>query len=152
MRYGTAGAAAYLYGYLEGKGLLSEWPAVRRSCRVQVRTTRPGLKDSALELFLAFCPEDGREGELTNESLYLNFEINANAAICPVRLTAGTESLYRIVYRKADAVIGRDGWRVDFRSRLVSGGSDRKTEDWLAADGNTGSCTVIFIRFRKVRR
>lgn len=129
-------------GYLEDKGLY-----VRLACgetdpqRIHVYHKSPVWKDSALELFLAFpLSEDGAEGKLTNESLYLNFEVNANAAMY-AKYGFGKQNRQFIpdrVYQecRCGAVIGRDGWRVDFLipEWYIGELTGKTLKSWLSAD------------------
>lgn len=68
-------------GYLEGRGLF-----VRMYCREQepkrkfLNHRETVWKDSAMEVFLAFARPDG-DGRIQDDSLYLNFEMNANGAL-----------------------------------------------------------------------
>ena len=103
-----------------------------RSCAGAVSGV-PGLRRTA------------RKAGLTNESLYLNFEINTNAAIHAQYASGrlGTESLYRIVCTGKQMQCGDrkglDGALIFGSGLRYLEGSDRekKTEDWLAADGNS---------------
>lgn len=144
---------AYM-GYQEGKGLL-----VRMACeetnphRVHVYHKGPVWTDSALELFLAFpIHEGGVPGEIDGRCLYLNFELNANAAMY-AQYGYGKENREFIpdqVYRESrcNAVIGRDGWRVDFLipEWYLGELTGRKLEEWLAAGDGEGRMRCNFYK------
>lgn len=64
-------------GYVRDKGLFVKMVCREPSPkRVWLNHKDPVWKDSAMEVFLAFP-----DGTLTNESLYLNLEVNANGAM-----------------------------------------------------------------------
>jgi len=84
-------AWAYM-GYVDGEGL---W--VRMVCRetdprrIYTKHRDPVWKDSAMEVFLAF-PKKGEK--LSNHTLYLNFEINANGALFAQRGTGRSDRVF----------------------------------------------------------
>ena len=64
-------------GYLEGEGLFVKMVCEETNPkRVYKLHTDPVYQDSTMEAFLAFP-----EGELTNDCMYTNFEINSNGAM-----------------------------------------------------------------------
>lgn len=137
----SPGAWAYL-GYLEGKGLFSRLACEETNPhRVHVYHKAPVWKDSALELFLAFpVSVDKTVGTLTNESLYLNFEVNANGAMYAKYGYGKTKRDFvpDQVYRESrcNTVIGRSGWRADFLvpEWYLEEVTGRKLVSWLKAD------------------
>lgn len=102
-------------GYLEGEGLyvkmLCEEKEPKRECKNHKDMV---CKDSAMEIFFAFT----EEGEnLTNDSMYLNFEINANGAMYAKygkgrkNRTFLTDEQYEMTGCKAN--IEEDRWSVE---------------------------------------
>lgn len=147
--------AAWAYmGYLEGEGLFVRLACGETNpCRVHVYHKGPVWKDSALELFLAFpVSGDGTEGRLTNDSLYMNFEVNANGAMY-AQYGYGRNNREFIpdqVYRESRcrSVIGRDGWQVDF---LIPGWyleemTGKNPEEWLETAGGEGRMYCNFYK------
>lgn len=68
-------------GYLKGKGLFVKMYCMEQNPKRSFKNHREKVwKDSAMEVFLAFTDPEGQQ-EITDQSLYLNFEINANGAM-----------------------------------------------------------------------
>lgn len=66
-------------GYMEGRGLVVSMISEEENPKcVYIKDGDMVCEDSAMEVFLAF-PEEGEE--IQNECMYLNFEINPNAAL-----------------------------------------------------------------------
>ncbi len=64
-------------GYIEGEGLFVKMVCEETNpMRIYKNHRDPVYKDSAMEVFLAFP-----EGELSNDCMYTNFEINSNGAM-----------------------------------------------------------------------
>ncbi len=67
------------FGYIEGEGLFAKMVCEETNPKRDFKNHHDMVcQDSAMEIFLAF-PEEGET--LSNDSMYLNFEINANAAM-----------------------------------------------------------------------
>ncbi len=66
-------------GYLEGKGFFAKIVCEEKNPKRECKKHREMVcKDSAVEIFMAFTEENE---VLTNDSMYINFEINANGAM-----------------------------------------------------------------------
>ncbi len=64
-------------GYLENEGLFVKMVCEETNPKREYKNHKdPVYKDSAMEIFLAFP-----EGQLTNDCMYTNFEINSNGAM-----------------------------------------------------------------------
>ena len=109
-------ACAYM-GYLKGQGLLIRLDCREQEPKRQFREDRdPVWKDSAMEFFLAFPVQRQGEG-LSNEALYVNFEINANGVLF-AQVGFGKkerEFVPERVYRECGcrAFIGPKGWTAE---------------------------------------
>lgn len=109
-------------GYLEGEGLYAEMycreKAPRRVCtgpdgRFSKEKGKRVCDDSAMEIFVGFS--DGTKG-ITQNALYLNFEINANGEMYG-NYGKGRKNrsfLPEEVYRQAAprAFVGEDSWKI----------------------------------------
>lgn len=103
-------------GYVEGKGMF-----IKMVCE-EANPTRERLQhrervcdDSAMEFFFAFT-EDGEE--LTNNSMYINFEMNANAAMY-TKFGKGRKnrqfiSPEQVELTECKATVEEDYWSVEF--------------------------------------
>lgn len=66
-------------GYIEAEGLYVKMVCEEKNPKRELKNHRDMVcKDSAMEIFFAFTEEDEA---LSNDSMYINFEINANGAM-----------------------------------------------------------------------
>ena len=102
-------------GYLENEGIYVKMVCEEKNPLITFTHHKDMVcKDSAMEIFLAFCEE---EEELSNNVMYLNFEINASGAMY-AKYGKGrqgrefiSEELYNISNPKA--VIEEDQWSIE---------------------------------------
>lgn len=102
-------------GYVEGEGLFAKMVCEESNPRREYKNHREMVcNDSAMEIFFAFTEE---AEALTNDSMYINFEINANGAMY-AKYGKGrknrefiTEEQYEMTGCKAE--IENDRWSVE---------------------------------------
>lgn len=123
---------AYGYmGYLKGKGLYVLLCCEESDPLRRCENPRDAVcKDSAMEAFLAFT-DKGKE--LTNDDMYLNFEVNSNGAMYAKYGFGrkGRQFISEEVYEEADvqAQIGEKAWQV---SLLFPEGFLKEVCGWTA--------------------
>jgi len=101
-------------GYIPGQGMYLEMNCEESNPRRNCRNHRDMVcEDSAMEVFLAFADKGTA---VTNDSLYLNFEVNANGAMYAKYGYGrqGRQFISEEIYQKSQvsAVTMEDRWRI----------------------------------------